>query len=181
VNQPTTKLTPAETRVAVTIRDFRHDCGVSPTFDQIADLLGCSKTTVFGHVRSLRRKGAIRLQGPRTWNTLELTDAAALPPVDNATKLILLGDADRSEPAAPGDVILAGFLPGTSLMTRFRRLPGMGVVWLSPEFIPPRPCDADRAVRLGVAAARAAGRQSVIVEGTEHLLLASSTMGKGAA
>ena len=54
-------LTPSQEMVLEAIRRYRraHE-GISPTHQEIADELGVSKTTVFGHVEQLRRKGYVR-------------------------------------------------------------------------------------------------------------------------
>lgn len=43
---------------------FRRRHGISPTLEEIAQHLGVNRVTVFGHVRELERKGAIRKAAP---------------------------------------------------------------------------------------------------------------------
>jgi repressor LexA len=52
-------LTPKQLRVLKLVRESRRRNGYSPTMQELADELGVSKVTVFEHVESLIKKGAL--------------------------------------------------------------------------------------------------------------------------
>ena len=54
------KLTPKQLTIVEFIRQYERENKLSPTLDEIAKHMGTSKVTVFEHMRSLERKGAIR-------------------------------------------------------------------------------------------------------------------------
>ena len=53
-------LTPKQLKILNFIRDFRAGNGYSPTLEEIARNFGVSKITIFEHLGTLERKGAIR-------------------------------------------------------------------------------------------------------------------------
>jgi hypothetical protein len=52
-------LTPRQLDLVTAIYDLRTKHGYSPTYEEVGRVLGCNKTTVFGHVRELIGKGAL--------------------------------------------------------------------------------------------------------------------------
>jgi len=57
-------VTPRQLEILRYIRDFRGQCGYSPTMQEIGDQLGLTKVTVFEHVGALERKGLLT-RGPK--------------------------------------------------------------------------------------------------------------------
>lgn len=53
-------LTPRQKDVLTCIANYRYQHGISPIFQEMADLLGVSKVVIFEHVSELERKGIIR-------------------------------------------------------------------------------------------------------------------------
>jgi len=45
----------------------------APSYDEIAEKLGCSKTTVFNHLNELNKKGLIKISEGRQARTITLT------------------------------------------------------------------------------------------------------------
>ena len=72
------RLTPRQLEILTLIRDGRRRDGFSPTMQEIADLLGVSKVTVFEHVGALVKKGLLR-RLPHKARSLELTDLVEFP------------------------------------------------------------------------------------------------------
>lgn len=54
------KLTPKQLQIVEFVRQYERENHLSPTLEEIAQHMGTSKVTVFEHMRSLERKGAIR-------------------------------------------------------------------------------------------------------------------------
>jgi repressor LexA len=52
-------LTPRQVQLLSTIAGFATRRGYSPTIGELADRLGISRTTAFGHIEQLRRKGLV--------------------------------------------------------------------------------------------------------------------------
>jgi len=71
-------LTPKQLRILEVIRDWRRRHGYSPTMQEIADEVGVTKVTVFEHVESLLRKGAVR-RDPHKARSLAVVDDSVLP------------------------------------------------------------------------------------------------------
>ncbi|MDA1008157.1 MAG: transcriptional repressor LexA [Planctomycetota bacterium] len=71
-------LTPRQLQVFQLIRQWRTAHGYSPTMQELADELGVSKVTVFGHVEALVTKGAVT-RDPNKARSLAIQDEA-LPP-----------------------------------------------------------------------------------------------------
>jgi repressor LexA len=65
-------------RILALIRDCQRRNGYSPTMQELADVLGVTKVTVFEHVAGLERKGLLRRSKHRA-RSLELTSRATLP------------------------------------------------------------------------------------------------------
>jgi repressor LexA len=71
-------LTPKQLRILQIIRDRRIANGYSPTMQELADELGVSKVTVFEHVETLIKKGALRRE-PNRARSLSLAENALVP------------------------------------------------------------------------------------------------------
>jgi repressor LexA len=71
-------LTPKQLRILQLIRDSRVTRGYSPTMQELADELQVSKVTVFEHIESLIKKGALRRE-PNKARSLSLSDRVELP------------------------------------------------------------------------------------------------------
>jgi len=52
-------LSPRQYDVLLVVIEYRAQRGYSPTYNEIGDALGISKTTVFEHVAALEKKGAL--------------------------------------------------------------------------------------------------------------------------
>jgi repressor LexA len=72
------QLTPKQLRILRLIRDYQRKHGYSPTMQEIADVLGVTKVTVFEHVTGLEKKGLLRRSKHRA-RSLELTPRVAFP------------------------------------------------------------------------------------------------------
>jgi repressor LexA len=72
------QLTPKQLRILRLIRDYQRKHGYSPTMQEIADVLGVTKVTVFEHVTGLEKKGLLRRSKHRA-RSLELTSRVAFP------------------------------------------------------------------------------------------------------
>jgi repressor LexA len=89
-------LTPRQLDVIVAIRNYRHLHGYAPTMQELADLLGTSKVTIFEHVGALERKRVLRRDKHKA-RSLEVV-ADVLPDEERATKLPLLGSIAAGSP-----------------------------------------------------------------------------------
>ncbi|HSW43945.1 MAG TPA: transcriptional repressor LexA [Phycisphaerae bacterium] len=76
--RPYRRLTPKQLRILTLIRDFQRKNGYSPTMQELADVLGVTKVTVFEHVSGLEKKGLLQRLRHRA-RSLELTSRAAFP------------------------------------------------------------------------------------------------------
>ncbi len=83
-------LTPKQLRILQLIRDWRIARGYSPTMQELADELGISKVTVFEHVESLIKKGALKREANKA-RSLSITDNALIPDETQATAFPLVG------------------------------------------------------------------------------------------
>ena len=83
------RLTPKQLRILTLIRDFQRKHGYSPTMQELADVLGVTKVTVFEHVSGLEKKGLLRRSRHRA-RSLELTSRVAFPDESQA-RLRLVG------------------------------------------------------------------------------------------
>lgn len=72
------QLTPKQLRILRLIRDYQRKHGYSPTMQELADVLGITKVTVFEHVSGLERKGLLRRFKHRA-RSLELTPRVEFP------------------------------------------------------------------------------------------------------
>jgi repressor LexA len=90
------RLTPKQLRILTLIRDYQRKHGYSPTMQELADVLGVTKVTVFEHVTGLERKGLLRRSKHRA-RSLELTPRVAFPD-DSATILPLVGHIAAGAP-----------------------------------------------------------------------------------
>ncbi|UCD30432.1 MAG: transcriptional repressor LexA [Planctomycetota bacterium] len=72
------RLTPKQLRLLTLIRDYQRRHGYSPTMQELADVLGVTKVTIFEHVVGLEKKGLLRRSKHRA-RSLELTQQAVFP------------------------------------------------------------------------------------------------------
>lgn len=72
------QLTPKQLRILRLIRDYQRKHGYSPTMQELADVLGVTKVTVFEHVSGLEKKGLLRRSKHRA-RSLELTPRVEFP------------------------------------------------------------------------------------------------------
>jgi repressor LexA len=82
-------VTPKQLRILRLIRESRIVRGYSPTMQELADELGVSKVTVFEHVESLIKKGALK-RDPNKARSLSVCDRA-LPDEGNPLAFPLVG------------------------------------------------------------------------------------------
>ncbi len=90
------RLTPKQMRILTLIRDHQHKHGYSPTMQELADVLGVSKVTVFEHVGGLEKKGLLRRSRHRA-RSLELTSRVQFPDESRAS-LRLVGHIAAGAP-----------------------------------------------------------------------------------
>lgn len=90
-------LTPRQVDVLVAIRNYRHLHGYSPTMQELADLLGTSKVTIFEHVGALEKKRILRRDKHKA-RSLEIVGDKKLPDEFRSTKLPLLGNIAAGSP-----------------------------------------------------------------------------------
>lgn len=90
-------LTPRQLDVLVAIRNYRHLHGYAPTMQELADMLGTSKVTIFEHVGALERKRIIRRDKHKA-RSLEIVADERLPDENRPTKLPLLGAIAAGSP-----------------------------------------------------------------------------------
>lgn len=72
------RLTPKQMRILMLVRDYQRKHGYSPTMQELADVLGITKVTVFEHVSGLEKKGLLRRSRHRA-RSLELTPRVEFP------------------------------------------------------------------------------------------------------
>ncbi|MCB9857469.1 MAG: transcriptional repressor LexA [Phycisphaerales bacterium] len=70
--------TPRQTEILTYVRDYQHKHGYSPTYDEIAEVLGISKVTVFEHLTTLEERGLLRREKHKA-RSLLLADHLELP------------------------------------------------------------------------------------------------------
>jgi len=90
-------LTPRQLDVLVAVRNYRHLHGYAPTMQELADMLGTSKVTIFEHVGALERKRVIRRDKHKA-RSLEIISDEKLPDENRPTKLPLLGNIAAGSP-----------------------------------------------------------------------------------
>jgi len=83
-------LTPKQLDILIRIRDFRLTRGMSPTLQELADVLGVSKVTVFEHVEALIKKGAL-LRKAHKARSLEISPSVELPDEQKGSRVPLVG------------------------------------------------------------------------------------------
>jgi repressor LexA len=83
-------LTPKQLRILQLIRDWRVRRGYSPTMQELADVIGVSKVTVFEHVEALIKKGAL-IREPNKARSLSIADGIAVPDESRPLKFPLVG------------------------------------------------------------------------------------------
>ena len=90
-------LTPKQLKILQIIRDRRIAHGYSPTMQELADELGVSKVTVFEHIETLIKKGALRRE-PNKARSLSLADDALVPDETRALQFPLVGRIVAGQP-----------------------------------------------------------------------------------
>jgi repressor LexA len=90
-------LTPRQVDVVVAIRNYRHLHGYAPTMQELADILGTSKVTIFEHVGALERKKVLRRDKHKA-RSLEIATEKKLPDEHRTTKMPLLGAIAAGSP-----------------------------------------------------------------------------------
>ena len=83
-------LTPKQLQILKIIRDSRLVRGLSPTMQEIADELEVSKVTIFEHVETLIRKGAL-VREPNKARSLTIPDSVPLPDETSSIRFPLVG------------------------------------------------------------------------------------------
>lgn len=94
--KPYSRLTPKQLRILTLIRDYQRKHGYSPTMQELADVLGVTKVTVFEHVAGLEKKGMLRRSRHRA-RSLELTGRVSFPD-ESPTALPLAGRIAAGKP-----------------------------------------------------------------------------------
>ncbi len=94
--QGSVRLTPKQLRILTLIRDYQRKHGYSPTMQELADVLGVTKVTVFEHVTGLEKKGLLRRSRHRA-RSLELTPRVSFPD-EPPTVLPLVGHIAAGAP-----------------------------------------------------------------------------------
>ncbi len=85
-----TNITPRQMQILTLIRDFRHKHGFSPTLQEIGDVLGLTKVTVFEHVGALERKGLLRRGARHSARSLRISGKVNFPD-ERPTRIPLVG------------------------------------------------------------------------------------------
>ena len=152
------RLTPKQLRILTLIRDYQRKHGYSPTMQELAEVLGVTKVTVFEHVSGLEKKGLLPNQKTTGTKTTFIGDIKSLTAWSKKpTKdLILFGPALG---ANSYDQFMAGafvtnmkfppprlqFLLAPMYATGSKKLTGLGFLYYS--FYPDR---LFRKIELGV-------------------------------
>jgi len=97
VRKASMNLTPRQVDVMVAIRNYRHLHGYAPTMQELADMLGTSKVTIFEHVGALEKKRILRRDKHKA-RSLEIVSEKKLPDEHRSTKLPLLGNIAAGSP-----------------------------------------------------------------------------------
>ncbi|MFP3938103.1 MAG: transcriptional repressor LexA [Phycisphaerae bacterium] len=92
-----TTLTPKQLSIVRYIREFRRREGYSPTMQQIGDHLGCTKVTVFEHVKALVEKGVLDRGAKHKARSLQVSDKFELSE-QRPTRIPLAGRIAAGEP-----------------------------------------------------------------------------------
>ena len=90
------RLTPKQLRILTLIRDYQRKHGYSPTMQELADVLGVTKVTVFEHVAGLEKKGLLQRSRHRA-RSLELTSRVDFPD-ESCSSLPLVGHIAAGAP-----------------------------------------------------------------------------------
>lgn len=90
-------LTPKQLQILKIIRDSRVVRGFSPTMQEIADELSVSKVTVFEHIETLIRKGALTRE-PNKARSLSIPDSVSLPDESSSIRFPLVGRIAAGHP-----------------------------------------------------------------------------------
>ncbi len=90
-------LTPKQLDILCRINQSRKTLGYSPTMQELADVLGVSKVTVFEHVEALIKKGTL-LRQPNKARSLEVNPDFEMPEEASPTRLPLVGTISAGYP-----------------------------------------------------------------------------------
>jgi len=90
-------LTPKQMAILTRIRDTRATRGYSPTMQELADEIGVSKVTIFEHVETLIKKGALLRQANKA-RSLQVSPDLTLPDEQTHTRLPLVGTIAAGSP-----------------------------------------------------------------------------------
>lgn len=83
-------ITPKQLKILQLIRDWRLRHGYSPTMAELAAEIGVSKVTVFEHVETLVKKGALRRE-PNRARSLSIADGMPVPDEARPLRFPLVG------------------------------------------------------------------------------------------
>lgn len=90
-------LTPRQLEILKMIRESRIVRGYSPTMQELADELDVSKVTVFEHVESLIKKGALK-RDPNKARSLSICDDILIPDEGQPLSFPLVGKIAAGQP-----------------------------------------------------------------------------------
>lgn len=90
-------LTTRELEIVTEIDRYRHDHGYAPTMQELSDIFGVSKVTIFTHVNGLESKSVIRRNKHKA-RSIEIIDTSVLPEPEESTLLPLLGSIAARQP-----------------------------------------------------------------------------------
>lgn len=179
------RLTPNQRRVLDEIRAHLEETGFAPTYEELAERCGVSKSTVRQYLRALQQKGAIRREryGHRSIEIVQDSDKRKLPVVgrvaagapilaiENVEDRVDVGELFARRGSKRADFLLrvrgdsmtgAGILDGDLVAVRMQpevENGELGVVIVNDEATVKRLHVRGRKVRLVSAPARLAERQ----------------------
>jgi len=89
--------TPKQLRLLVAIRDYRIQHGYSPTMQELADMMGVSKVTIFEHIEALEKKGYL-LRARNRARSFEVSPETKLPDEAKPASFPLVGTIAAGQP-----------------------------------------------------------------------------------
>ena len=90
-------LTPKQLKIVQLIREWRIVRGYSPTMQELADELDVSKVTVFEHIETLIKKGALKRDANKA-RSLSICDHTLMPDEEHALTFPLMGKIAAGQP-----------------------------------------------------------------------------------
>lgn len=157
------KLTPRQLDLAILISRYRHEHGIAPSMQELADAQGVSKVTVFEHIGELEKKGVIRRDKNKA-RSIEIIGEDRLPAEQDAT-LPVLGHIAAGSPIEAVENRQA-----VDLATIFKSKCGVRVVRLRGDNVAENTVDGDylvielrNRVRNGEQVVVTVGRASILV------------------